>query len=269
VRASQTVTKYGKNGKPATEVHKEFDYSIDDKGVSWRSEAKTIKTTKFNKDGKPKESTTTDYWGKKLEETKYDKKGVKETHRKFRYNGTKESETDHDAVGDPTRVDYFGPKGKKIVKTKDYGTDGGYTMTEYRDNMDVHVVTKYDKHGNATESDLRLTSGGKVITIFKDGYPWKSIDYDENGKEIGERYHKRSKPSTPKKRKDLARETGDSTGIFRETGDSTGIFQISETGDSTGIFRETGDSTGIFEAGFDPQSMQLAVTPPEEEHHNP
>jgi hypothetical protein len=246
-KATETVTTYGKDGKPTTSVQKDYDYDVDDKGVSWRSGAKKVNTTKF-KDGKPTGSTTTDQWGKKQAETKYDKNGVKETSTTFRYDGTKESETDYDAKGNPTRDDHYGKKGKKIVRTKDYDADGGHTMTDYRDNMDVRVRTKFDKDGNAAKSELFLTSGGKVITIFKDGYPWKSIDYDKDGNEIGERYHKRSKPKKPK-REDIARETGDSTGIFEASDELEGLSLVSS---------------------FDSQSMQAAVTdPPKDEQHNP
>jgi len=188
VGETQTTSKYGKNGNKSSEETKEYGYEKDDQGQSWRTDAKSTTTTTYGDDGKPDNTEVKDGWGNKQEEVKYDKNGVKEESTTFSSNGKPETHTDYDAKGEETTKDYYGPDGESIVKTKDTNADGSYSMTEYKDDMSVQVETKFDKDGEATESTLHLSDGGKVKTSFEDGKPVKAVDYDENGKAIGVRY---------------------------------------------------------------------------------
>jgi len=242
VKETTTTTKIGKNGKPTSSETKEYPYMKDDKGVSWRMKEDKVTKTDYE-NGKPKNQTVTDGWGHKLEDTKYDKNGVREENTT--YAGDKvTSTTEYDTKGEPNRTDWMGKDGKTVIQTKDFGKDGAYTMSRYNeDDGSIHVETKFDKDGKATESTQHFRNGGKVKTSFKDGHMYKSVDYDKNGKATGVRYHDNE---------DIARETGDSTGIFRETGDSTGIFNVADD---------------FFGDNLDVRDMQADVSTQVQEHH--
>ncbi len=270
VKDTTTTTQIGTNGKPTSSETKEYGYQKDDKGVSWRMGADKVTKTNFGKNGKPSSTTVEDGGKHKLEDIKYDKKGIKEESTTYA-GGKVTSKTDYDAKGEPNSIDWMGKDGKTIIQTKSFGKDGKYSITRYRDDGSVFVETDFDKDGHATDSKMHLSNGGSVRTSFEDGYPVKSVNYDKDGNATGVHYHKNSRP----KPKALARETGDSTGIFSETGDSTGIF-TSETGDSTGIFQiaETGTDTGIFTGefeipGVDSRDMSDIGSPEIDEHHHP
>jgi len=244
VKATETTTKIGKNGKPTSSVRKDYNYSKDHKGVSWRSGAKKTTKTTFGKNGKRKSAEVRDWRKEKVEDIKYDKRGVKEESTAYGWTGNIKSKTEYDAKGKPNRTDWMDKSGKRVVQTKDYGKKG-HTMTRYREDGSVLTETKFDKNGNATEGKLHLRDGRSVKTTFKNGRPFKSTDYDKNGNPIGVQYH--DKPD------DIARETGDSTGIFSETGDSTGIFNVVDD---------------FFGDDLDARSMQADIgTQPHQEHY--